>query len=117
MLFIGILLALLGVFIIISIGVCLSDRLLIICKVLKCLYKACSYFVILSRLHIMSFIFQFNEAHKKINFVMTGRAFTTAGVPLAKMRGKWRIQESHVFEEHVTASEGDITDDVEIVLG
>ena len=42
MLFIGILLALLGVFIIISIGVCLSDRLLIICKVLKWLYKAFS---------------------------------------------------------------------------
>ena len=65
----------------------------------------------------MSFIFQVNEEHKKINFVMTGRAFTTAGVPLAKMRRKWRIQESHVFKEHVTASEGDITDDVEIILG
>ena len=65
----------------------------------------------------MSFIFQVNEENKKINFVMTGIAFTTAGVPLAKMRGKWRIQESRVFEEHVTESEGDITDDVEIVLG
>ena len=61
--------------------------------------------------------FQFHEEQQKVHLVMVGKAYTAAGVSLTKLREKWIKHIAQTYEEHITVADGDMTDDVRIVLG
>jgi hypothetical protein len=80
-------------------------------------YTSVTNFSSSKRFSINSFTFQFNEEHQIVHFVYVGQAYTAAGVPLARMRRKWIKNLSRSYEQHVTAADGDITEDVKTILG
>ena len=61
--------------------------------------------------------FQFHEDQQKIHLVMVGKAVTTAGVSLTKLRKKWIEHTAKSYEEHITVADGVMKHDIRIVLG